>query len=177
MGPQNYACILLLPLVSGLVGYDCGGHGLNITTLSLQDVGDCELAGVHTVTEETYVQLLQLTNYDRTKIQQCKVEMHHPLLRHALAYLRCAQRSQNILTHPVEFWLVSRSYIVSIYVFPLSVVGSGPTISINTLSNAMPGVSVSTMGCRVFTRTNFFNWQFRHSCIYLCISDFIPDQK
>jgi len=108
MGPQNYACILLLPLVSGLVGYDCGGHGLNITTLSLQDVGDCELAGVHTVTEETYVQLLQLTNYDRTKIQQCKVEMHHPLLRHALAYLRCAQRSQNILTHPVEFWLVSQ---------------------------------------------------------------------
>jgi len=31
--------------------------------------------------------------------------------------------------------------------------------------------------CRIFTRTNFFNWQFRYSCIKFCISVFITDQK
>jgi hypothetical protein len=73
MGP-HYVCILLLPFASGLIGY-CGGHGLNITTLSLLDIGDCELAEIQTNTEETYVQLLQLSNYDETRIQQCKVEI------------------------------------------------------------------------------------------------------
>jgi hypothetical protein len=51
-------------------------------------------------------------------------------------------------------YLVSRHWIVSIYEFSLSVVRSDPTISIDTLSNAVPGVSVSTMDCRVLTRTN-----------------------
>jgi hypothetical protein len=74
-------------------------------------------------------------------------------------------------------YLVSRSYIVSIYEISLSVVWSGPTISMDALSNAEPVVPVMTMGCRVFKRTNFFNWQSRHSCIYLCISDFLPEQK
>jgi len=75
MGPLNYACILLFPLVSGLIGYDGGGHGLNITTLSLLDVSDCEHAEVHTIAEEAYIQLLQLSDYGRTKIQHCKVEI------------------------------------------------------------------------------------------------------
>jgi len=75
MDPLEYPCILLLPFVSGLIGYDCGGHGLNITTLSLLDVSDCELAEVHTITKKKYVQLLQLSDYDKTRIQQCKVEI------------------------------------------------------------------------------------------------------
>jgi len=44
-------------------------------------------------------------------------------------------------------YLVSRSWIVSMYLYPLLVVGSGPTISIETLSNAVPCVSVKTMAC------------------------------
>jgi len=69
--------------------------------------------------------------------------------------------------------LVSKFCIVSIY--ELSVVESRLTISIDTLSNARSGISVRTIDCRVFTRTSFFNW--RHSCIYFCISNFISDKK
>jgi len=29
-----------------LVGYDCGGQGLNITSLSLLDIGNCELEDI-----------------------------------------------------------------------------------------------------------------------------------
>jgi len=46
-------------------------------------------------------------------------------------------------------YLVSKSCIVDIYECPLSVVGSDPTISIDILSNAVPGISVRSMGCYV----------------------------
>lgn len=59
-------------------------------------------------------------------------------------------------------YLVSRSCMVRIYVFPCAVVGRGPTMSIETLSNALPGVSVRIMGCLVFTLVSFFNWQLSH---------------
>jgi len=70
MAPLLYACILL-PLTAGLIGFDCGGHGLNITILSLLDIS--ELEEIETSTEETYVQLLQLSDYDR--VQQCKMKV------------------------------------------------------------------------------------------------------
>jgi len=49
---------VLLPPFDGLIEFDCDGHGFNITTLSLFDIGDCELAEIEISTEETYVQLL-----------------------------------------------------------------------------------------------------------------------
>jgi len=103
MGWLNYACILLLPLVSGLIGYDCGGHGLNITTLSILDVGDCELAEVHTITEETYVQLLQLSNYDRTKIQQCKVKIDRTIFYCGMhSHISAVQNGRRIYLHTLS---------------------------------------------------------------------------
>jgi len=48
-----HACILLLPLIADLIGFDCGDHGLNTTILLLLDIG--ELAEIKTNTEETYV--------------------------------------------------------------------------------------------------------------------------
>jgi len=73
MVPLHYACILLLSFVAGLIGFDCSGHGLNI--ILLLHIGNCELAEIETSKEETYVQLLQLSDYERTRIQQCKVEV------------------------------------------------------------------------------------------------------
>jgi len=71
-----YACILLLPLAAGLIGFDCSGHRLNITILSLHDIDDIgELAEIETSTKETYIQLLQLSDYDKTSVQHCKVEV------------------------------------------------------------------------------------------------------
>jgi len=72
MVPLLYAYIL--SLVVGLIWFDCHGHGLNITILSLLDIYDCELAEIEeeTSTEETYVQHLQLSDYDKTRVQQHK---------------------------------------------------------------------------------------------------------
>jgi len=52
MAPLLYVYILLLPFAAGLTGFDCGGHEINITILSLLDVGDCELAKIETSTYE-----------------------------------------------------------------------------------------------------------------------------
>jgi len=60
-------------------------------------------------------------------------------------------------------YLVNKSCIVSIYEGPLSIVASNFTISINILSNA---AYLWDQYSQVFTRTNFFNWQFRYSCTY-----------
>jgi len=60
-------CILLLPFVADLIEFDYSGHGLNIITLSLLDIGDCELMESEISTEETYIQLLQLSDYDKIR--------------------------------------------------------------------------------------------------------------
>jgi len=39
MAPLHYACILFL-LATDFIGFDCGDHGFNITTLSLLGIGD-----------------------------------------------------------------------------------------------------------------------------------------
>ncbi|KYQ60096.1 hypothetical protein ALC60_00858, partial [Trachymyrmex zeteki] len=66
---------LLIPATKGLVGYDCGGEGFNITTLSLLDIGECNIEHLKPKEEEVYLQLMQLTDYDRTTVTQCKVEI------------------------------------------------------------------------------------------------------
>lgn len=74
------ALLLLLVLLrftftQAIVGYDCGGQSLNVTTLSLLDVGNCDIPDLEPVTEKKYVQLLQLSDFDNTAVIQCKVEV------------------------------------------------------------------------------------------------------
>jgi len=70
------ALILLLPAASHcLIGYDCGGQGLNITSLSLLDIGKCAVDNIEPKRAATYVQLLQLSTHDHTHVIQCKVEV------------------------------------------------------------------------------------------------------
>lgn len=64
-----------LPFVAGLVGYDCGGESLNITTLSLLDIGNCNTEDIEPNKEEVYIQLMQLSDYDRISVIQCLVEV------------------------------------------------------------------------------------------------------
>ncbi|KYQ49517.1 hypothetical protein ALC60_11411 [Trachymyrmex zeteki] len=67
---------MLLPVAKGLVGYDCGGEGFNITTLSLLDIGECNMDNLKPKEEEeVYAQLMQLTEYDHITIMQCKIEV------------------------------------------------------------------------------------------------------
>ncbi|XP_029668860.1 uncharacterized protein LOC115238865 [Formica exsecta] len=66
---------LCFPIFHSLIGYDCGGQGLNITSLSLLDIGRCEVDNLEPNKEDVYVQLLQLSEYDRTDVIQCKIEV------------------------------------------------------------------------------------------------------
>jgi len=72
--------------------------------------------------------------------------------------------------------LISKSFIVSIYECPLSVVESALTDTLLT-RYLYYSLYLWELGCRIFMRTSFFNWQFRHSCIYFCISNFIPEPE
>lgn len=69
--------ILLLLATPALcmVGFDCGGRGLNITSLSLLDIGNCQVNTIEPLREEVYVQLLQLSEFDHTHGVQCKIEI------------------------------------------------------------------------------------------------------
>lgn len=74
---HQYALLLLFPtLVYSLIGYDCGARSLNITTLSLLDVEDCEMPTHHLNITKRYVQLLQLNTFTDTRVIQCKLEVH-----------------------------------------------------------------------------------------------------
>jgi len=69
MAPLLYVCILLPPFVTGLIGFNCGGHGRNITTRSLLDIGDCELVEIETIAEETY-SLIKQHNYQQYQLRR-----------------------------------------------------------------------------------------------------------
>lgn len=60
-----WAAILLTP-TTALIGYDCTGEGLNVTTLSFTDIGDCRMENLDPQSEEIYAQLLQLSEFDHT---------------------------------------------------------------------------------------------------------------
>jgi len=103
MAPLLYVCILLPPLVTGLIGFDCGGHELNITTLSLLDIGDCELAEIETSAEKTYVQLLQLSDYDKTRVQQCKVEVDRTIFYYSMhSHISVIQNGRRVYLHSLS---------------------------------------------------------------------------
>lgn len=75
MALQLLLVIGLANVATGFIGYDCTAKGLNITTLSLTDVGNCNMDIVEPHTQEVYIQLMQLSDYDHVQVTQCKVEV------------------------------------------------------------------------------------------------------
>lgn len=69
----------LLSTAWGLIGYDCGSKLLNITTLFLIDVGECNIPEDTVKTSKQYIQLLQLNEYTETTVIQCKLEIHRTI--------------------------------------------------------------------------------------------------
>lgn len=67
--------LLLFTATDALIGYDCSGKHLNATTISLLDTGECTPDEISTNSTETYIQLLQLSDYQYTDVIQCKVEV------------------------------------------------------------------------------------------------------
>jgi len=74
-------------------------------------------------------------------------------------------------------YLVNKSCMVRIYIFPLLVIGKEPIISIEILLKAASGVSVIIMGSFGLTRINFLIWQTLQFRIKFWISLFILDHK
>lgn len=66
--------------VYGYIGYDCGGPALNITTISLLDIGKCVIPENKPQEEPKYVQLLQLAEFNSIEVKQCKVEIDRTVL-------------------------------------------------------------------------------------------------
>lgn len=69
------AFLLWITPTSGLLGYDCGGVNLNITSLSLTDMAECNLPDIEPDAEDAYLQLLQLNEFDHTEVIQCRIEI------------------------------------------------------------------------------------------------------
>lgn len=67
--------LVYINTVNSLIGFDCGGQHLNITTISLLDVGECNLNINQPNTTDVYIQLLQLSEYNYAEVIQCKVEI------------------------------------------------------------------------------------------------------
>jgi hypothetical protein len=53
---------------------------LNVTTISLNSIGDCNIQPVTTENQETYIQLLQLSEFEFTSVMQCKVQITRVIL-------------------------------------------------------------------------------------------------
>lgn len=78
MQTHLFASILTLiwaAATQALIGYDCGGQGLNITSLSLLDIGKCQVDDIEPQKKEVYIQLLQLSEFEHTTGIQCKIEI------------------------------------------------------------------------------------------------------
>lgn len=66
---------MLIPCTFALLGFDCGGQNLNITSVSLLGADDCDLKFQTPNTTEIYIQLLQLSDYNYAEVIQCKIEI------------------------------------------------------------------------------------------------------
>ena len=74
MGLRGFLLSLLIrnfvyiATIHAIIGFDCGSNQSNITTLSLLEVGECDLPRCQVHVERTYIQLSQLTGFSNTKV-------------------------------------------------------------------------------------------------------------
>ncbi|XP_057319183.1 uncharacterized protein LOC130664100 [Microplitis mediator] len=79
--PIFIAFVALLPSAHGLLGYDCGGGNLNLTTISLLDVEECDIPETKVKTENIKIQLLQTIDFKEVEIIECRVEIDRQIHR------------------------------------------------------------------------------------------------
>lgn len=58
-----------------IIGYDCGTSNLNVTTVSLLNIEECNIPTTKPHVQETYIQLLQLSKFESTNVIQCKISI------------------------------------------------------------------------------------------------------
>lgn len=62
-----------------LLGYDCGGTSLNITTISLNEVGSCKPPEVEVERTDVKLWLLQYSDYSEIEVTTCRIEIDRTL--------------------------------------------------------------------------------------------------
>ncbi|CAD6223579.1 GSCOCG00013004001-RA-CDS, partial [Cotesia congregata] len=96
-------CLFLLShwgLVNAIIGYDCGSKILNMTTISLVDIDECDIGEEHIETTIPDIALLQLNEYEHTPVTQCKIEIHR-VIQH------CGWQSCNsIVSHGISEYIL-----------------------------------------------------------------------
>lgn len=67
--------------VEGIIGYDCTGATLNITTVSLLEIGECDIPAQEVNETAVHIQLLQVNQYSSIQVRQCKIEIYRVIRR------------------------------------------------------------------------------------------------
>lgn len=70
---------LLIRIATSLIGYDCGAPTLNVTTISLNNIGGCDIPLIDPTPIPVRIQLLQLSEFSATEVIQCKIEVDRTL--------------------------------------------------------------------------------------------------
>ncbi|CAD6234313.1 GSCOCG00012383001-RA-CDS, partial [Cotesia congregata] len=86
-----------------IIGYDCGSKILNMTTISLVDIDECDIEENRVETSLPEIALLQLNEYQHTNAIQCKIEIHR-VIQH------CGWQSYNSIV----------SQGINEYIYPIS---------------------------------------------------------
>lgn len=82
--------LLLIVSTDGYIGYDCGGPALNITTVQISEVENCQFENQVLQNETIYIQFLQLAEFAQVDVKQCMVEIDRTILH-------CGMHSHNSL--------------------------------------------------------------------------------
>lgn len=76
---QLLLILYLLPDARGLVGYDCSTGNTQITSISLKNIGYCDIPEVEVQSTTKYIQLLQISNLKFTHVHHCKIEIYRQI--------------------------------------------------------------------------------------------------
>ena len=114
-------CNFVYITIHSIIRFDCGSNQSNITTLSLLELGECDLPQSQVHLERTYLKLLQLTGFSNTKVILCKVEIRRPISHCGMhshisivsnghnEYIQDVTQDQCNQMHPIGTFLVTPS--------------------------------------------------------------------
>ena len=66
----------LIKVGEGILAYDYGTKVLNLTNISLLEVGPCVLPDNTATSEEVDIQLLQMVEFTQLPVIKCKIEIY-----------------------------------------------------------------------------------------------------
>ncbi|XP_063989692.1 uncharacterized protein LOC135168981 [Diachasmimorpha longicaudata] len=68
-----------LRVVEGLIGYDCSGSTLNLTSYSLLHVEECNVPFLDPNSTTINIELMQLNKYEHIEINECRVQIERTI--------------------------------------------------------------------------------------------------